>query len=151
MRHIILVLIALVALSGLMPAIIAKPVLNNTLASSPESAENSLLTTPTMAAFLNDSWIPSSYRPDYFTAVSSQKKWNGTLQNATYANYAFLTDNSYVAPGPTSPVYNAVAPGKDGYVKWTGESIYQFLDSAWTPNTPVEVIQTGVYKMHQMN
>jgi len=154
MRHIILALIALVAVGCLIPSITAepaKPVLIPKLAQTAEPAENSLLTTPSMAAFLNDSWVPSTYTPDVFTSVSSQKVWNGTLKNATYANYEFLTNNSYMAPSATSPVYTAVSAGKDGLVKWTGESIYQFLDNGWTPDTPVEVIPTGAYKKHQMS
>jgi hypothetical protein len=154
MRHIILALIALVALCGFIPAIMAEPAapvgLSKTLAPTASAAENSLLTTPSMAAFLNDSWTPSTYTPDVFNAVSSMKKWNGTLQNTSYAIANFANDN-YTAPAATSPIYTAPAAAKNGQVAWTGESIYQFLDGAWTPSTPVAVIETGAYTLHKMS
>lgn len=155
MRHVILALIALVALCGLVPAIMAEPAkpvgLSDKTASTASQPENSILTTPSMAAFLNDSYTPSSYTPDVFTAVSSQKKWNGTLKNTTYAIADFMKDN-YSSPAPASPIYTAAAAGKDGKIAWTGESIYQFLDGAWTPSTPVEVAPTGAgYTLHQMS
>jgi len=155
MRHIILALIALVALCGLIPAIMAatEPTVGLSMksADTASAAENSILTTPSMAAFLNDSWTPSTYNPDVFTSVSSQKKWNGTLQNATYAIADFMKDN-YTAPSASSPIYTADAAGKDGKIAWTGESIYQFLDSAWTPNTPVEAVNEGAgYTLHKMS
>jgi len=154
MRHIILALIALVALCGFIPAIMAEPAapvhLSEKSAPTASAPENSILTTPSVAAFLNDSWTPSSYTPDVFSAISSQKKWNGTLQNTTYAIADFMKDN-YTAPSATSPIYTAPAAGKNGEIAWTGESIYQFLDSAWTPSTPVEVIPTGAYTMHKMS
>jgi hypothetical protein len=155
MRHIILALIALVALCGFIPAIMAEPAarvgLSDKSASTASAAENSVLTTPSMAAFLNDSWTPSTYNPETFSAVSSQKKWNGTLKNATYAIADFMKDN-YTAPAASSPIYTASAAGKDGKVAWTGESIYQFLDGAWTPNSPVQAVSEGAgYTLHKMS
>ncbi len=155
MRHVILALIALVALCGFVPAIMAEPAkpvgLSDKTATTASQPENALLTTPSMAAFLNDSYTPSTYTPDVFTAVSSQKQWNGTLKNTTYAIADFMKDN-YTSPAPASPIYTAAAAGKDGKIAWTGESIYQFLDGAWTPSTPVEVAPTGAgYTLHQMS
>lgn len=163
MRHITVVLIALLAYSMLMPAIVAQlpgsslnttlkaPVgLSNKLAPLAEPAQNTLYTTPSVAAFLNDSWTPSGWVPDRFYASASPKSLNGTIQNTTYAAYDFLND-SYKPPAATSPLYYATAQNKEGVIPYTGEAIYEFLDDKWTPNTPVDVVTVAPYKMHQMN
>jgi hypothetical protein len=154
MRHIILVLIALVALGGLLPAVMAAPVLTDKLAAEPKPADTSVLTTPSMAAFINDSWTPSTFvAPLASQATGVQKNMtrnNTTLNSSTYAIYDFLKDN-YTAPAATSPTYTASAAGKDKTVAWTGESIYQFLSDAWTPSTPVETYEQTPFKQHQMN
>jgi hypothetical protein len=157
MRHIILVLIALVTLGGLLPAIIAAPVapvLLDNPAAMPAPAETSLLTTPSMAAFLNDSWTPTPFvapLASQATGVLRNMTRNNTTQNSSnYAIYDFLNDN-YTSPSPASPIYTASAAGKDKKVAWTGESIYQFLNDAWTPTTPVETYEQSPFKQHQMN
>ena len=154
MRHIILVLIALVALGGLLPAVMAAPVLTDKLAAEPKPADTSVLTTPSMAAFINDSWTPSTFvAPLASQATGVQRNMtrnNTTLNSSTYAIYDFLKDN-YTAPAATSPTYTASAAGKDKTVAWTGESIYQFLSDAWTPSTPVETYEQTPFKQHQMN
>ncbi|MDD4161878.1 MAG: hypothetical protein PHW87_05290 [Methanothrix sp.] len=157
MRHIILVLFALVALGGLLPAIVAQQpstVLKDDLAAMPEPAETALLTTPSMAAFLNDSWTPSTFvAPLASQATAVQRNMtrnNTTLNGSTYAIYDFLKDN-YTSPAASSPIYTASAAGKDKTVAWTGESIYQFLNDAWTPSTPVETYEQSPFKLHQMN
>ncbi len=156
MRHIILVLFALVALGGLMPAVIALPstVLKDDLAAMPSPAETALVTTPSMASFLNDSWAPSSFAAplaSQSTAVQrNMTRNNTTLNNASYSIYDFLKDN-YTAPQATSPIYTASAAGKDKTVAWTGESIYQFLNDAWTPTTAIETYEQSPFKLHQMN
>jgi hypothetical protein len=157
MRHIILVLVALVALGGLLPTIIAAPVapvLLDNPAAMPEPAETSLLTTPSIAAFLNDSWTPSSFVPPLASqaagVLKNMTRNNTTQESSTYAIYDFLDDN-YTSPAPASPTYTASAAGKDKTLAWTGESIYQFLDDAWTPSTPVEVYEQSPFKQHQMN
>jgi hypothetical protein len=156
MRHIILVLFALVALGGLLPAVIALPstVLKDELAAMPEPAETSLLTTPSMAAFLNDSWTPSTFAaPLASQAIGVQRNMtrnNTTLSSSNYAIYDFLKDN-YTSPAATSPTYTASAAGKDKTIAWTGESIYQFLNDAWSPSTPVETYEQSPYKQHVMN
>jgi hypothetical protein len=154
MRHIILVLIALVALGGLLPAITAELALKDNLAAEPKPADTSVLTTPSMAAFINDSWTPSTFvAPLASQATGVQKNMtrnNTTLNSSTYAIYDFLKDN-YTAPAATSPTYTASAAGKDKTVAWTGESIYQFLSDAWTPSTPVETYEQTPFKQHEMN
>jgi len=154
MRHIILVLIALVALGGLLPAVMAAPVLKDTLAAEPKPADSSVLTTPSMAAFINDSWTPSTFSAPLASqatgVLKNMTRNNTTLNSSTYAIYDFLKDN-YTAPAATSPTYSASAAGKDKTVAWTGESIYQFLSNAWTPSTPVETYEQTPFKQHQMN
>ncbi len=156
MRHIILVLFALVALGGLLPAVIALPstVLKDDLAAMPEPAETSLLITPSMADFLNDSWTPSTFVAPLASQASgvlkNMTRNNTTMNSSNYAIYDFLNDN-YTSPAATSPVYTASAAGKDNKIAWTGESIYQFLNDAWSPSTQVEVYEQSPFKKHQMN
>lgn len=156
MRHIILVLIALMALGGLLPAVMglpATPVLVDSPAATATSAQNVLDTTPSMAAFMNDSWTPSTFVAPVEVAsdkFGSGKLGNNTTQNSTYAIYDFL-NNSYVAPAAESPIYTASAAGKDNKVAWTGESIYQFLSDSWTPSIPIAVYNQGVYTKHLMS
>jgi hypothetical protein len=156
MRHIILVLFALVALGGLLPAIMALPstVLKDEPAAMPEPAETSLLTTPSMAAFLNDSWTPSTFVAPLASqatgVLKNMTRNNTTQESSTYAIYDFLNDN-YTSPAPASPTYSASAAGKDKTVAWTGESIYQFLNNAWTPSAPVETYEQSPFKLHQLN
>jgi hypothetical protein len=153
MRHIILVLIALVALGGLLPSAVAAPAktvgLSDKSAVLADPADTSLVTTASMADFLNDSWTPSSFVPPLADSAKAALK-NGTLKNSTYSAYDFLKGN-YTAEAPQSPVYSASAQQKDGTVHWTGESIYQFLDPNWTPSTAVEVVHEGLYTQHQMS
>jgi hypothetical protein len=150
------VLIALVALGGLLPAVMAapaKPVLLDNPAAMPEPAQTALLTTPSMAAFLNDSWTPSPFIAPLASQVMSRQKnmtSNNTTANSTYAIYDFL-NGDVTAPAATSPVFTASAAGKDRTVAWTGESIYQFLEENWTPSTPIETFPQSPFKMHQMN
>jgi hypothetical protein len=156
MRHIILVLFALVALGGLLPSIMALPstVLKDELAAMPEPAQTALETTPSMAAFLNDSWAPSTFVAPLASQASGVQKNmtrnNTTQANSTYAIYDFLNGN-YVSPAASSPVYTASAAGKEKTVAWTGESIYQFLNDAWTPIAPVQTYEQSPFKLHQMN
>jgi len=156
MRHIILVLFALVALGGLLPVIMALPstVLKDELAAMPEPAQSALETTPSMAAFLNDSWTPSTFvAPLASQAVGVQRNMtrnNTTLKNSNYAIYDFLKDN-YTSPALASPTFTASAAGKDKTVAWTGESIYEFLNDVWTPTTAVQTYPQSPYKQHQMN
>ncbi len=157
MRHIILVLIALMALGGLLPAVMGLPAaavgLSTQQAATATSAQNVLDTTPSMAAFMNDSWAPSTFVAPVEVATDkfmSGKLGNNTTQNSTYAIYDFL-NNSYVAPAAESPIYTAAAAGKDNKVAWTGESIYQFLSDSWTPSTPIAIYNEGIYTKHQMS
>jgi hypothetical protein len=156
MKHIILVLFALVALGGLLPTVMALPstVLKDDLAAMPEPAQSELITTPSMAAFLNDSWTPSTFVAPLASqatgVLKNMTRNNTTMNSSNYAIYDFLNDN-YTSSTPTSPVYTASAAGKDKTVAWTGESIYQFLNDAWTPSTPIETYPQSPYKLHQMN
>jgi hypothetical protein len=155
MRQIILVLIALVALGTLMQAAWAEPAapvgLSNKLAPSPEPAQNTLFTTPSIADFLGENWASSAYVPEVFYASASPKSLNGTIARTSYAFYDFLNNSSYKSPAPSSPLFYASAQNKQGVVPYTGESIYDFLNDDWTPSAPVGVDVQSPYKMHQMN
>ena len=157
MRQIILVLIALMALGGLLPAVMGSPAtpvsLSGHQAATATSAQYVVDTTPSMAAFINNSWTPSTFVAPVEVATDkfgSGKLGNNTTQNSTYAIYDFL-NNSYVAPAAESPIYSAVAAGKDNKVAWTGESIYQFLSDSWTPSTPLAIYNQGIYTKHKMS
>jgi len=156
MKHITLVLFALVALGGLLPATMAAG-LSSTLAATPESADSSLLTTASMAAFLNDSWTPSTFvaplASEATGVLKNMTRNNTTMASSNYAIYDFLKDN-YTSPAPESPIYSATSTpkgGKGDTVAWTGESIYQFLNDAWTPAAPVETYEQTPFKQHEMN
>ncbi len=158
MRQIILVLIALMALGGLLPAVMGSPAtpvsLSGHQAATATSAQNVVDTTPSMAAFINDSWTPSTFVAPLDVVATdkfgSGKLGNNTTQNSTYAIYDFL-NNSYIAPPAASPIYSAAAAGKDNKVAWTGESIYQFLSDSWAPTTPLAIYNQGIYTKHQMS
>jgi hypothetical protein len=158
MRHIILVLFALLALGGMLPATIAAPIgLSDKQSAMPEPAQTALITTPSMAAFLNDSWTPSAFvapLANQATGVQRQMTRNNTtLNSSNYAIYDFLNDN-YASSAATSPTYSASASGKGGKdktVAWTGESIYQFLNDAWVPSAPIETYPQTPFQQHKMN
>jgi hypothetical protein len=159
MRHIILVLFALVALGGLLPAVMAaQPTsLNANLSAMPEPAQSELITTASMAAFLNDSWTPSTFAAPLASqaagVLKNMTRNNTTQASSNYAIYDFLKDN-YTSPAPLSPTFKALSTpkgGKGDTVAWTGESIYQFLNDAWAPSTPVETYEQSPFKQHQMN
>jgi hypothetical protein len=138
----------------MMPTIMAVQKLNDSLDAMAEPADSALLTTPSMAAFLNDSWTPSTFvAPLASQAVGVQRNMtrnNTTQASSNYAIYDFLNDN-YASSAASSPIYTASAAGKDNKVAWTGESIYQFLDDGWTPSAPVETYEQTPFKQHQMN
>ena len=134
MRYII-VLIALMALCGLMPSMWAQQPgatvgLSENAAPLADPAETALTTTPSMASFLSNSWVPPS---------ALNESVNASLNNTT------------VLDTTAAPIFTASAANKDGVVAWTGESRFQFLQDSWTPSTPVDVIQTTPFKLHQMN
>ncbi len=145
MRHIILALIALMALGGLLPAVMSLP-------PAPFTQAPTQLTTPSQNAFLNDSWTPSNFvAPAAATTADKLKSGNlgnNTTRNSTYAIYDFL-NNSSVPSSASAPIYSAAGTGNQ--LAWRGESIYQILDDSWTPSTPVAVYDPGAFKLHQMN
>ena len=157
MKHIILALIALVALSGLLPAIVAEPaapVLKDKVKATPEPAQSSILTTASQAAFLNDSWAPSQFEAPLadqaMGVLKNMTRNNTTLNNSTYAILDFLDEN-YTTPAAVPPVYTATGAKKGGELAWTGEAIYDFLSDAWTPSSAVQTYEQSPFKMHQMN
>ncbi len=160
MKHIILVLFALIALGGMLPTVMAQQpasISRADLAAMPEPAQSELITTPSMAAFLNDSWTPSTFAAPLASqatgVLKNMTRNNTTMNSSNYAIYDFLKDN-YTAPAPISPIFTATSTpkgGKGDTIAWTGESIYQFLNDAWTPTTPIQTYPQSVFKQHQMN
>jgi hypothetical protein len=144
MRHIIAVLIALLALSLFIPSTWALPSLllstaNQTQPTTPEP-ETSLVTTPTIASFLSDTWTPSSYVPNVYTAAVANKQ--GYVANTTENIADFINGTQ-----PTSVVTSMEGIYDDpstGYLT-------QFLDPNWTPSTVTELQSTPDFKLHQMN
>jgi len=101
-----------------------------------------MLITPSMAAFLNDSWTPSSFVPPLAkeaTAFSQKAPAATTPPNTTYAIYDFL-NNTTALSNATLPSYTV-----------QGGSMYQFLGDAWTPSTPLEPIKVGAYTKGAMS
>lgn len=121
MRYII-VLIVLMALCSLTPSIwAAKPLLLSSAGNTSslvDPSQTTLTTTPSIASFLSNSWMPPS-------------ALNASVNNTSVNNTTTTTANNVVA--------------------LAGESRLQFLRDDWTPNTPVQVIPTTPFKLHQMN
>lgn len=141
MRHIILVLIALIALGGLLPAAMSK---NPAPFVVTDPQMGDMLTTPSMAAFLNDSWTPSSFVPPLAKEATAFAKKAPSGNNSTstaYAIYDFLNNNTTASSNATLPTSYTVQGG----------SMYQFLSDAWTPSTPLEPIKVGPYKKGAMS
>jgi len=151
MRHTMMVLITLMAFGLLLAGEGAdiQHVLSDNLSAKEKPAETDVILTSSMAAFLNDSWTPSPYVADVFTAMAARR--NETVPNSSNLIYDFLS-GSWNPSAPVRPIYTAMAAGKDNTVAWSGESIYQFLADDWTPSTPVMEFHTGEgYTRHQMN
>jgi hypothetical protein len=151
MRHTMMVLITLMAFGLLLAGEGAdvQHVLSDNLSAKEKPAETESILTSTMADFLSDSWTPSPYVADVFTAIAA--RGNGTAPNSSNLIYDFL-NGSWNPSAPVPPVYTAMAAGKDHTVAWSGESIYQFLSDDWTPSTPILEFQSGEgYTMHQMS
>lgn len=141
MRHIILALIALIALAGLMSSGISKDPAPFEMRNINEKGDASLLATPSIAAFLNDSWVPSSFvAPSYpSTPKYTKKSPSNNTNTTTYAIYDFLNDTN--ATTNTSLATYTVEGG----------SIYQFLKDNWTSSTPVKVITVTPFTKGKMS
>jgi hypothetical protein len=151
MRHTIMVLIMLMAFGLLLAGDGAdiKHVLQDNLSPTMTPPENEAILTSSMASFLNDSWMPSPYVADVYTALAAGK--NGSVANSSNLIYDFL-NNTWNPSAPVPPIYTALAAGKDNTVAWSGENIYQFLANDWTPATPVLEYNSGMgYTRHQMS
>ncbi|HWQ21004.1 MAG TPA: hypothetical protein VN455_14590 [Methanotrichaceae archaeon] len=175
MRHIVAVLIALLVM---LPLIFAAGAQTSTTSSStsttaastaqlapvsPKSttqtlpAETGLDTTQSIAAFLNDNWLPPTYAAPNQTALVGG---NATAANATanataLANAQFLADSS-IQNAYQSPVNVAEQANKNGVRQQSGYAILDFLNDNWTPGMPgnqaqyVDLNSAG-YSMHQMS
>lgn len=141
MRHIILALIALIALAGLMSSGISKDPAPFEMPNIDEKGDASIRTTPSIAAFLNDSWVPSSFvAPSYpSTPKYTKKSPSNNTTDTTYAIYDFLNDTTNTT-NTTLATYTV-----------EGGSIYQFLKDNWTSSTPVEVITVTPFTKGKMS
>lgn len=141
MRHIMLVLIALIALVGLMPGGMGKDPAPFEMTTINEAGDSSLLTTPSIAAFLNESWAPTGFvAPSASAPLYKKKSLSNNTTNSTYAIYDFLKND-------TNTTNNATL---DNYMV-KGGSIYQFLKDNWTSSTPVEVTTTAPFTKGKMS
>ena len=104
MRHVILVLIALMALGGLLPAVMSLPACTHLI--QPTAAMPDTLTTPSMAAFLNDSWTPSAFCSSASqvedTLFTKKSLAITLLHNSTYAAYDFLNSSNVTSTAAVS-------------------------------------------------
>jgi hypothetical protein len=149
MRHILMVIIALLALNIFIPSIWAQsvtPFLITGNQSQTTTPDVGITTTPSIAAFLNDSWVPSSFVPPTVSAPYTPLGQNAT--SSTYNIYDFL-NNSWV---PSSSNYQDAAANNYPITGLQGPSaIYQVLNPDWTQSTQVAAtVPNPGYKMHQM-
>jgi hypothetical protein len=162
MRQIIAILIALLALAVIMPAMCA-PVVTQTSQSAPllDPAQTQLSTTSSIAAFIDDDWLPTSFTGEVLTSSSPDTKKKSTLQDinktkptnlstTTYFIQDFLNDGWQPAPF-AEPINTAAAAKKGGALKEAGYAIYQFLDDNWTPGEQIVAVSNGIgYAKHKM-
>jgi hypothetical protein len=165
MRHIIAILAAMLALALVLPAIGALPsdiaptsanasgTKSAGLTRSPEGTpidQSALATTPYIASFLSNTWMPNSFVPPVNYALAKNK--NNYTANSTNNIYDFL-GNSW-APFTFEPdTQVALAQNKYGYYANSTPSNYQFLQDSWTPGNAVNVvvIENGPYTLHKMS
>jgi hypothetical protein len=164
MRHIIAILVAMLALALVLPAIGALPsdiaptsanasgTHSAGLTRSPEGThidQSALATTPSIASFLSDTWMPSSFVPPVNFALARNK--NNYTTNSTNNIYDFL--GTSWAPSNFEPdTQAALAQNKYGYYSNSTPFNYQFLQDSWAPNNVVDVvIDNGPYTRHKMS
>jgi hypothetical protein len=162
------ILVAMLALALVLPAIGALPsdiVPTSTnsanasgtkaagLTRSPEGTpidQSALATTPSIASFLSDTWMPNSFVPPVNYALAKNK--NNYTANSTNNIYDFLGNNW--APSTFEPdTQVALAQNKYGYYANSTPFNYQFLQDSWTPGSAVDVvvIENGPYTRHKMS
>jgi hypothetical protein len=146
MRQFIALLIALLACAVIMPAMCA-PAVTQTNQAAPllDPTQTQLSTTPSMADFLRDDWLPIPFLPEIITSTDTKKKSTtqdinktkkSNLTTATYAIQDFLND-AWVPPTYANTIDTAFTGKKGGALKQSGLAIEQFLDDSWTPGTPI--------------
>ena len=145
MRHIILVLIALIALVGLMPSGMSKDPAPFEVTTTFKEGETSLLVTPSQAAFLNDSWKPTPFVAPYASdPLFTKKAMSNNTTNTTYAIFDFLKNDTNTTTDATTNAsmsnYTAV-----------GGNIYEFIKDDWTPSREVEVILKAPFTKGKMS
>jgi hypothetical protein len=152
MRHILMVIIALLALNIFIPSIWAQSVApllitgNTTKTTTTNAPDVGITTTPTIAEFLNDSWVPSSFVPPTVPGPYPLMRQNAT--NSSYNIYDFL-NNSWV---PSSSNYEAAQNNNYAVSGLEGPaSIYDVLNPSFTESAPINAVAPNSgYQMHKM-
>lgn len=149
MRQVIALLIAMLACAMIMPAMCAPAVTqSNQAAALLDPAQTQLSTTPSIADFLSDNWVPISFASEIITSTDTKKKSNtqdinktkkSNLTTATFAIQDFLNDG-WLPPSYSDTIDTAFTAKKGGALKQSGLAIEQFLDDSWTPSTPVVAV-----------
>jgi hypothetical protein len=161
MRQIIVML--MLAIAVIMPAMCSLVAPPNQTEALLDPLQTMLVTTPTMAAFMSDTWAPSPFLPEILTLSDTKGKptvldinktnKSENITNTTYAIQDFLSD-SWTPPAltPTIP-YSAISGKKGVTTPQSGLAIEQFLDDTWTPSTQVVgIVSNGAqYTKGQMS
>jgi len=136
-----LVMIALIALVGLMPGGMSKDPAPFEMTTTFKEGETSLLVPPSQAAFLNDSWVPTPFVAPYASEPLFKKKaMSNKTANTTYAIYDFLKNETNATTNASMSNYTVV-----------GGNIYEFLKDDWTPSREVEFTRTAPFTKGKMS
>jgi hypothetical protein len=161
MREIIVML--MLATAVIMPAMCSLVAPPNQTEALLDPLQTLLVTTPSMAAFMSDSWAPSPFLPEVLTLPDTLRKStlldinktnkSANITNTTYAIQDFLRD-SWTPPALTPTIAESAVSGKKGVTTpQSGLAIEQFLDDSWTPSTQVVgIVSNGAeYTKGQMS
>jgi hypothetical protein len=159
MKQVIALMIAMLAFA-VIPAMCA-PTVTQTSQDAPllDPTQTQLSTTPSMADFLSDNWLPIPFAPDILTSTDTKKKSNtqdinktkkSNLTTSTFSIQNFL-DDAWQPPSFADTINTATNAKKQGALKQSGLAIEQFLDESWTPATPVVAVSSATgYAKHKM-
>jgi hypothetical protein len=161
MKQVIALIIAMLAFA-VIPVVCAQAVTQTSQAAPLlDPAQTQLGTTPSIADFLSDNWLPIPFAPEILTPRTADAKKKSTTQDinktknsnlttATYSIQSFL-DDAWQPPSFADTINTATNAKKGGALKQSGLAIEQFLDDSWTPATPVVAVSTATgYIKHRM-
>ena len=152
MRQIIVML--MLATAVIMPAMCSLVASPNQTEALLDPLQTMLVATPSMAAFISDSWAPSPFLPEVLTLPDTLRKStlldinktnkSENITNTTYAIQDFLSD-TWMPPALTPTIAESAVSGKKGVTTpQSGLAIEQFLDDSWTPSTKaVGIVSNG--------